>query len=51
MYNITLEEYKELCEKAERIATIERLMNANSYVTVADILAILGIDKSEKEDA
>lgn len=51
MLQISLEEYKEFCEIAERIAAVERFVKANQYVTVADILAILGIDTSEKEDA
>lgn len=44
---ITLEEYRDLLRKAERIATVERMF-ASGYVSSDDIKAVLGI-KEEKE--
>ena len=44
---IPLEEYKELVTKAERIATIERIANSNSYFSMSDFYTILGIEVKE----
>lgn len=41
---ISIDEYKELIAKAERIATIER-MTAQGYVSTDDMMAVLGIEK------
>ena len=50
--NITLEEYRELIKKAERISAAERLINSGGYVTVDDIAAILDIKRvKENENA
>lgn len=40
---ITLEEYKELLKKAERIAAVERMFNQTSYVNTEDIKIVLDI--------
>jgi len=40
---ITLEEYKNLIAKAERIETVGRMIDNTNYVNVDDIKAILGI--------
>lgn len=44
---ISLNEYKELLNKAERIAIVERL-SANNYIS-DDIKAVLGIAGPKKE--
>ena len=43
---ITLEEYKELLKKAERIDTLERLYE-NTYVSDDDVKAVLGINENQ----
>ena len=45
---ITTDEYFNLARKAERIAAVERFVNANDYVTAKDILALLDIEKYQK---
>lgn len=45
---ISVDEYKELVEKAERIAAVERLVNSDDYVSEKNILTVLGIEKKEK---
>lgn len=47
---ISVDEYKELVEKAERVATVERLVNSNDYVSEKNILSVLGIKKKENSD-
>lgn len=42
---VTNDEYQELVKKAERIATVERFINKNKYVTVEEILALLDVSK------
>ena len=51
MVEIDIYFFLKLCKSTERIEAVERFVKANQYVTVTDILAILGIDTSEKEDA
>lgn len=46
---ITLEEYKDLLRKAERVATVERMVENSGYVSVEDVELVLGI-KKEKGD-
>lgn len=46
---ISIDEYRELVGKAERINVVKRFMAKNEYVNVAEIKAILGI-KEEKEN-
>ena len=42
----------ELVEKAERIAAVERYLNGGSYLTVKEIISLLGINvKEEKVNA
>ena len=50
---ITLDEYRELIAKAERIEAVGRMIDSTNYVNVDDIKAILGISecKGEKENA
>jgi UDP-3-O-acyl-N-acetylglucosamine deacetylase len=50
---ITLEEYKELLRKAERIATVEKMLANLAYVNVDDIKVALDIQKAkgDKENA
>jgi hypothetical protein len=45
---ITLEEYKELLRKAERIATVERMIASTNYVNVEDIEVALDIKKAKE---
>ena len=47
---ITLEEYRKLVEKAERIAVVGRMLDSTSYVNVEDIRAILGIDERKENE-
>ena len=47
---ITTSEYFTLARKAERIAAVERFVNANDYVSARDILAILGIERKEEQN-
>lgn len=47
---ISVDEYKELVEKAERIATVDRLVNSGDYVSEKNILSVLGIKKKENAD-
>lgn len=37
----------ELIEKAERVAAIERYLNAGSQITIDEIIALLGINVKE----
>ena len=47
---ITVDEYRELVEKAERIAAVERMMNRTDFVSNEDIYAVLGIKKKVGEN-
>ena len=48
---ITLEEYRNLIAKAERIETVGRMIGSGNYVSVDDIKAVLDISKvKENED-
>jgi phage pi2 protein 07 len=47
---VDVDEYKELVEKAERIATVERLVNSGDYVSEKNILSVLSIKKKENAD-
>jgi hypothetical protein len=48
---ISSDEYKELLRKAERIATVERMIASTNYVNVEDIEVALDIKKrGEKEN-
>lgn len=47
---ISVDEYKELVEKAERIAAVERVMNRADYVSQEDIYAMLCIKKKVNAD-
>lgn len=40
---ITLDEYRELVQKSERIATVDRLFKNGDYVTVTEVKKILGL--------
>ena len=49
---ITLDEYRELLAKAERIAAAGRMINADGYVTIDDISVVLDIKRvKENENA
>lgn len=39
----------ELIEKAERIAAVERYLNGGSYLTVREIISLLGINVKEEK--
>lgn len=43
MIIITLDEYKSLIAKTERIEALKRFMTANKYLNADDVMAILGI--------
>lgn len=45
MVVLTKDEYKELIEKAERIALIERLLDNGNYISVEELHLILNIKK------
>lgn len=47
---ISLEEYKELLAKAERIAAVERLLANLDYVRVEDIKVVLDVYSRKTED-
>ena len=47
---IDVEEYGELIRKAERVATVERLVNSDDYVSEKNILTVLGIEKKKDGD-
>lgn len=42
---ISVECFVELVKKAERVDTLKRLAAADQYLTVSDILAVLGIER------
>jgi phage pi2 protein 07 len=42
---ITLDEYRELVQKSERIATLQRLFAKSDYVAAGDIKNVLGIEE------
>ena len=46
---ITLDEYKELLKKAERIDTLERMYEGGCYVSDDDVKTVLGIKKAKEE--
>ncbi|MBR2388165.1 MAG: hypothetical protein IKB02_05285 [Clostridia bacterium] len=48
---ISLDEYKELVEKAERIAAVERFLESASYPSLSDVEPILGIAKESENEA
>lgn len=48
---ITLDEYRELLAKAERIATVERMIDSTNYVNVDEIKAILGIEQTANKES
>ena len=41
---ISSDEYKKLIAIQERVATLQRFIEANSYVSVEEIVSILGIE-------
>lgn len=45
---ISVDEYNELVKKAERIATVERLVNSGDFVSEKNILSVLCIKKKEE---
>lgn len=47
---ITLDEYKELVSKAERIAAVERMFATGSYIGTEDIKPVLGIVEARSQD-
>lgn len=47
---ITLDEYKELIAKAERIETVGRMLGTLNYVNVDDIRAVLGINEVKENE-
>lgn len=46
---ITMDEYKDLVSKAERIAAVERMFASGSYVSTDDIKPVLGINENQGE--
>ena len=44
---ISNERFTELVRKEEQFAVIERLLNANKFMTVEDIKTVLGIEERE----
>ena len=42
---ISVEEYKELIAKAERIAVVERMFKSEDYICTKDVLNALNITK------
>lgn len=48
---ITLEEYRNLIAKAERIETVGRMIGSTNYVSVDDIKAILDIETPTSEES
>lgn len=48
---ITLDEYRELIAKAERIEAVGRMIDSTNYVNVDDIKAILGIEQTENKES
>lgn len=50
MITIAKFDYDSLLRKAERIATVERLVNSGDYVSEKNILSVLGIKKKEEAD-
>lgn len=44
---ISVEEYKDLLKKAERIATFERIFAVNEFIATNDVAHILGIRSEE----
>lgn len=42
-------EYEELIRKAERIETVKRYIEANEYISVKDLIAILDIKELDNE--
>lgn len=52
MITIAKFDYDSLLRKAERIATVERLVNSGEYVNQKEIAAVLGIviEDGEKND-
>lgn len=48
---ITLDEYRELLKKAERIAAVERMLTITKYVSMDDVKIVLGIGKEDGENA
>ena len=47
---ISLEEYKKLIEKAERIAAVKRFTDCMEYPSVTEIKIILGIEKENENE-
>lgn len=47
---ITIDEYKELVRKAERIAAVERMFTSGSYISTDDIKPVLGIVEARSND-
>lgn len=45
---ITLDEYRTLIAKAERIEAVSRMLGEIQYVNVEDIKAILGINEAKE---
>lgn len=41
---IPYEEYKSLVAKAERIEVVERILNSTEYISIGEIVAVLGIE-------
>jgi putative NADH-flavin reductase len=46
---ISYSEYKELIAKAERVATVARMLASTSYISTDDVKRILGIDCDDVE--
>ena len=44
---ITVEEYRELVAKAERIAAVGRMIGSSEYISTGDIIAVLGIQEGK----
>ncbi len=46
---ITLDEYRELVQKSERIETVRRFCEKSEYVSVEEVKNILGIKEQKKK--
>ena len=47
---ITLDEYRDLIAKAERIATVVRMLANTKYVTMDDIKVVLDINEVKENE-
>ena len=47
---ISMETFEELIRAHERLFALKRLLEANTYVNPAEVMAVLGIKKSKGEE-